>query len=124
MQFTVPRNSKTNDINYLLELLEKTDEELAKDTDVYKFIQDFELKGDYKFFPNSVIYYIYCKQKKYNKMSRVHFFRAFKHFFRSASKNGERGYFLSNRFKPTKEDYENGRNLTRKDTYGKKNKKK
>lgn len=118
----MPRRKSRNSTNYLLEFLEKTDEDLAKDSDVYKFIEDYKLMGDVQFLPNSLIYYIYCKDGKYKQYKRVHFFKLFKHFFRKAVHKGERGYMVSSLFKASDEDYKNARSMTRKEIYGRQKK--
>lgn len=118
------RNSRTEDIDFLLELLDETFEDKVEKSDVNKFIQDYDLKPGNTFYPNSVIYYVYIKDGKYEKYKRRYFFRLFSTLFKQKTLKNERGYLLASNFAPTEEDYDQGRILTRKDTYGKKNKKK
>lgn len=122
----MPRRKSKNNISVddLLALLDKDRKQLAKETDVFRFITSNNINAGINLVPNSVIYYLYLKEGKYRYYNRRAFFRHFSQFFKVKTVAYVRGYMLDGSLKPSEEDYINSRILTRKEQYEKKSKKK
>lgn len=73
-------------------------------THVEKFIQENKITEGKTFYPSFIIYYLYHKKKRSNKMSKRSFFVRFSKYFNPSKKYNVYGYYLSEGCLPINKD--------------------
>lgn len=111
--------NKRISVETLLDIIDETPLDRAKRTDVYQFVKDFNIEEGTDRVPNSIIYYLYLKTDKYDKLTRKMFFNQFCQFFEQYKTPVTRGYCLKHNLTWTEEDMIQARIMIRKEQYEK-----